>query len=76
MVNYMSAASVAIVYLIVKMIETRFIKKEEMSMKLLFRDSLVVGLSALAGDFIYHQLSPIGKIVSKTPHVFVNDPDF
>lgn len=66
----------AIVYFVIKFFETRFVKKEQPQMKVLFRDAILVGLCGLMGQFIYDQFAPLADIVEKTPHVFTNDPDF
>ena len=53
----------------------RFILKENNPVKILARDTLLVYLSVLLGNFIINQLGGI-NVVSKIPHVFTYSPDF
>ena len=53
----------------------RFILKENKPLKVLARDTLVVYLSVVLGNFIMQQLG--GMTITKSiPQVFTNDPDF
>jgi hypothetical protein len=80
MVNiFMIALIIAIVFLVIKFIEMRFIDKESKPLKLLIRDALLVYLSVVAGYFILEQLKPViqngsGTIIN-TP-VFTDNPGF
>jgi hypothetical protein len=53
----------------------RFILKENKPLKLLARDTLLVYLSVLLGNFIMVQVGGI-DIASKVPQVFTNTPEF
>jgi len=80
MVNiFMIALIVAIVFLVIKFIEMRFIDKESKPLKLLIRDALLVYLSVVAGYFILEQLKPViqngGGSIINTP-VFTDNPGF
>ena len=57
-----------------KFIEMRFVLKENKPLKLLARDTLLVYLSVLLGNFIIAQMG--GLDISKAPEVFTNSPDF
>lgn len=75
----MIALIIAIVFLVIKFIEMRFIDKESKPLKLLIRDALLVYLSVVAGYFILEQLKPViqngsGTIIN-TP-VFTDNPGF
>ena len=75
----MIALIIAIVFLVIKFIEMRFIDKESKPLKLLIRDTLLVYLSVVAGYFILEQLKPViqngsGTIIN-TP-VFTDNPGF
>ena len=53
----------------------RFILKENKSLKVLTRDTLVVYLSVILGNFVMSQVG--GFDISKAvPQVFTNNPDF
>ena len=75
----MIALIIAIVFLVIKFIEMRFIDKESKPLKLLIRDALLVYLSVVAGYFILEQLKPViqngsGTVIN-TP-VFTDNPGF
>ena len=69
------AMAISVAYLIFKFIEMRFILKENKPLKLLARDTLLVYLSVLLGNFVLEQLDGM-KLSSKVPQVFTNDPNF
>jgi hypothetical protein len=75
---FLTAGLVAGIFFIIKFIEMRFIEKESKPLKLLIRDSLVVYVSVVGGDFIVEQLQPfiVGENVVLTPGVFVDNPSF
>ena len=72
---FVAGVAVAVIYLIFRFIEMRFILKENKPLKLLARDTLLVYLSVLLGNFIMVQIGGI-DIVSKVPQVFTNVPEF
>ncbi|MAT49480.1 MAG: hypothetical protein CMA27_06575 [Euryarchaeota archaeon] len=72
---YLIGFAVSTAYLIFKFIEMRFILKENKPVKLLARDTLLVYLSVLLGNFVMKQLGA-SEISTKVPQVFTNSPDF
>ena len=68
------AIAVAIIYLIFKFIEMRFILKENKPVKVLARDTLLVYLSVLLGYFVMQQITTTIQI--KATEVFTNEPGF
>ena len=66
---------VCVVYLIFRFFEMRFILKETIPLKKLIRDTLLVFISFIAGNFIYTQIEPI-KDLGTMPVVFTNNPEF
>jgi hypothetical protein len=72
---YLIGFAVSTAYLIFKFIEMRFILKENKPVKLLARDTLLVYLSVLLGNFVMKQLGA-SEISTKVPQVFTNNPDF
>ena len=70
------ALATGLLFFIGKFIEQRFIKKEQIQMKILFRDSLLVIISSVLGNFVYNQFAVLVNDKSNTPNVFVNEPDF
>lgn len=68
----------SIIYMIYKIIDMKYISKEEKSLKNITKDSLVVFLCGIFGLFILEQLN-INQIIGNTKEVlsaFTNDPDF
>lgn len=71
---FLIGLAVSIAYLLFKFIEMRFVLKENKPLKLLARDTLLVYLSVLLGNFIIAQMG--GLDISKAPEVFTNSPEF
>ena len=72
---YISLAT-GLLFFVGKFVEQRFIKKNQVQMKMLFRDSLLVIISSVLGNFVYNQFAVLVNDKSNTPNVFVNEPDF
>ena len=71
---YISFA-VSFCFLIFKFIEMKFIVKENIPVKILARDTLLVYLSVLLGNFVYSQIGA-ESFIGKVPEVFTNNPEF
>ena len=70
----MSGLVVAIMYVIFRFIEMRFILKENKPLKVLFRDTIIVYLSTVSGLFVLEQFAAnVGK---SAPKVFTDIPNF
>ncbi len=70
----MSGLVVAIMYVIFRFIEMRFILKENKPLKVLFRDTIIVYLSTVSGLFVLDQFATtVGK---SAPKVFTDIPNF
>ena len=80
MINiFLTAGFVSAIFFIVKFVEMRFIDKENKPLKLLIRDSLVVYISVVAGDFVVGQLTPFintDNVILTQPNAFVDNPPF
>ena len=72
---FLTAVAIAGAYLIFRFIEMRFILKENKPLKVLTRDTLLVYLSVLLGNFVMQQLGGVDLTI-KVPEVFTNEPDF
>jgi len=72
---FVAGVAIAIVYLLFRFIEMRFVLKEKKPIKVLIRDTLMVYLSVVIGNFILTQFSS-SMVVSKTPEVFTGAPGF
>ena len=73
---FITAGIVSFVYLVIKYLEMKFILKEVKPMKLLMRDTIIVYLSVVSGNFIIEQFSEVSTIMKKTPEIFTNEPAF
>ena len=77
---FVNAGAAAILFLIIKFIEMRFIEKENKPLKLLMRDALLVYFSVVSGYFIIGQINPIlqggGTNASYITPVFTDNPGF
>ncbi len=71
---FITGFSVAIIYLLFKFIEMRLILKENKPLKILFRDTLIVYLSVIIGDFVLNQISPTNGV--SATQIFTNSPEF
>ena len=72
---FLTAIAVSLAYLVFRFIEMRLILKENKPLKILARDTLLVYLSVLLGNFIMNLFgsSSMGK---KMTEVFTNSPEF
>ena len=75
MSSFVTGIAVATAYLIFKFIEMRLILKENKPLKILVRDTLLVYLSVILGNFIMEQIGG-NNMMTKIPQVFTNDPNF
>ena len=77
--TFLIAGIVAGIYFIIKFIEMRVVDKESKPLKLLIRDSLVVYISVVVGDFVVDQLQPFitgENVLNNAPAVFIDNPAF
>jgi hypothetical protein len=72
---YIIAAVISIVFLIVKFIEMRFVDKENKPLKYMLRDTLLVYISVVLGNFVLEQSSLNVTNVPIT-QVFTDMPEF
>jgi hypothetical protein len=75
---FINAGATAILFLIMKFIEMRFIEKENKPLKDLIKDTLIVYISVLSGFYLLDHLSPMMESVSSDniPAVFTGNPEF
>jgi hypothetical protein len=77
---FLLSGIIAVVFFVIKFIEMRFVEKEAKPLKILFRDTLIVYISAIFGFFLNSQLKPIiqngGVVSSANPAVFTDNPSF
>ena len=76
---FIIASLISFFYIIIKFIEMRFIEKDNKPLKVLIKDTLVVYLCVLLGNFIVEQINPalLGEDVTNTvTQVFTDNPGF
>jgi hypothetical protein len=76
---FVIAGIIAVIFFIVKFLEMRFVDKESKPLKFLVRDTLVVYVSVVAGNFIYEQVTPALEQTSaatSSPIAFTDNPPF
>ena len=75
---FVNAGAAAILFLIMKFIEMRFIEKENKPLKELIKDTLIVYISVLSGFYLLDQLSPMMESIGhdSVPAVFTGNPEF
>ena len=72
---FLTAIAVSIAYLVFRFIEMRLILKENKPIKILARDTLIVYLSVVLGNFIMSQFGG-SSMTKKMTEVFTNSPEF
>lgn len=75
---FLVAGFISVIFLIGKFLEMRYVDKEPKPLKLLIRDTLLVYVSIIFGNFIVEQLNPvINEIdVPSAPLAFTDNPPF
>ena len=72
---YLTAFVVALIFLIAKFLEMRFITKENKPIKVIVIDTIFVYFSVIIGYFIIEQFNLKTKSLVEAP-VFVDNPKF
>ena len=76
---FIVASLIAFFYIVIKFIEMRFIEKDNKPLKILIKDTLVVYLCVILGNFIIEQINPslLGEeATKKVTQVFTDTPGF
>ncbi len=79
--KFVVSGVIAVVYLLFKFIEMRFLDRENKALKELVRETILVFFSSVSGFFILEQLGPIASSVaevtsSSSPPIFTGSPEF
>jgi hypothetical protein len=72
---YLTALGIALIFMLVKFINMRYISKENKPLKVIVIDTIVVYFSVLLGNFIMDQFDEKTKGLTEAP-VFVDRPKF
>ena len=72
------AGFISVIFFIAKFLEMRYIEKETKPLKFIIRDTLVVYISVVAGNFVIEQLSPVVKdiVPESVPMAFTDNAPF
>jgi hypothetical protein len=76
---FLIAGIISVIFFLVKFLEMRYVEKESKPLKFLIRDTLVVYISVVTGNFIYEQVTPVLEETvktSSTPIAFTDDAPF
>jgi len=75
---FLVAGIISVIFFIAKFLEMRYVEKEPKPLKILIRDSLLVYVSVVFGNFIIQQLKPVINEVEipTTPLAFTDNPPF
>ena len=72
--NFLLAAAISIIFILLKFMEMRFIEKDY-PLKYLLRDSILVYFSFILGSFVFDQVYPIMNKPEENM-VFTGNPEF
>lgn len=72
--QWVTSIAISIVYFIIRFIEIKFILKEDIILKQMIRDTILVFISSILGLFILTQVNT--DVSSNIPAVFTGKPDF
>jgi len=75
---FLIAAFISFIFFVAKFFEMKYIDQEPKPLKLLIRDTLLVYISVILGNFITQQLSPVIHEIEAptTPQAFTDNPPF
>ena len=75
---FLVAGIISVIFFIVKFLEMRFVDKESKPLKFLIRDTVVVYVSVISGNFVYEQLTPaiVENVIGSSPIAFTDNPPF
>lgn len=72
--HFVTAAGIVIIYVIMKIVEAKFILKEDLVVKKIVIDAISVYVSVIVGIFVLEQVS--SGVDTKTTFAFTTNPDF
>ena len=75
---FLVAGIISVIFFIAKFLEMRYIDEEPKPLKILIRDSLLVYVSVVSGNFILEQLKPVinDSTMPLEPQAFTDNPPF
>ena len=75
---FLVAGLISVIFFVGKFLEMRYVEKESKPLKLLIKDTLMVFVCVLFGNFILEQVKPVisESMSSSAPSVFTDNPPF
>jgi TctA family transporter len=67
---------IAFIYILMKFVEMRMIKKDKKEVRELIRDTIIVYLSAIVGLYIISEFMPSDSVIKTVTNVFTDAPSF
>ena len=74
--NLILSTCVALVFLVFKLIDTKLIKKEELNLKVILKDVVLVFVSSFLGGFILSKVNSKQMTGGGSTQAFVDEPNF
>jgi hypothetical protein len=76
---FITAILISLLYFLLKVIENKILSKDDLKLKIVFKDSLLVFLSVVIGLNLIEQIIPLiyeGSELVTNPPVFTDTPGF
>jgi hypothetical protein len=75
---FLVAGLIAVIFFVSKFLEMRYVDKDTKPLKLLVKDSLLVFISVVIGNFILEQVKPVidENMAQANPAAFTDNPPF
>lgn len=67
---------IAFIYILMKFVEMRMIKRDKKEVRELIRDTIIVYLSAIVGLYIISEFMPSESVIKTVTNVFTDTPGF
>ena len=74
--NLLLGIFTSIVFIIIKILYTKFVEQEEMNIKMLFKELFIIFSSIYAGMFLLAQTEPLFTSAGHVAQVFTDKPAF
>lgn len=71
---FITSIFIAVAFLVLKIVDTKYIKKETLVLKLVFRDTILVYLSSLIGIYLLDNIN--SNVSENNVSVYTDKPDF
>ena len=72
----MNAGVISAVFIILAVLKSKYIDKEDKKPKVIINDALLVFVSVLAGEFAIEKMNKGGSVGDSAPSAFLGKPEF